>query len=1165
VEALVDCSACGTGNDAGRRFCLECGAPLARACPACGAANPPAGKFCGNCGSPLRAVPADTAAADAAPGPAVPTTERRLVSVLFLDLVSFTTLSEQRDAEEVRELLDDYFRTARTVIERHGGVVEKFIGDAVMAVWGTPVTHEDDGERAVRAGLELVDAVDALGAATHAPLRARCGVHTGEAATGQGADHQGMVTGDTVNTAARLQSAAEPGQVLVGEATYRMASVSIAFEPAGPMTLKGKEQPVPAWRALRVVAERQGQNRMPVEPPFVGRAEELRILKELLHATGREGKPRVVSVTGIGGIGKSRLSWELRKYVDGLQETVWWHQGRCPSYGDGITFWALGEMVRMRAGIAETDAAGVSRTKLAASVAQHVPDEDERRWLEPRLAFLLGLEDRPTGGAEELFAAWRTFFERISDGGTVVLVFEDLQWADAGLLDFIEALLEWSRDRPILVVTLARPELADRRPTWGAGTRSFLALHLEPLPDDRMTELVRGLVPDADPTAVGRIVERAEGIPLYAVEMIRMLADKGVLRAGDDAYELVGDLGELEVPGTLHALVASRLDALPADDRALLQNAAILGKCFTLDALAAVDGAATDVLEHRLLGLVRREFVVREVDPRSPERGQFAFVQGIIREIAYGMLSRADRRARHLAVAHHLEAAGDDELASAVAAHYVEALDATAPGPDRDALGARARDWLAQAAHRATGLGSPLQALALSEQALAITPAGEERAAILKGAARAAGDALQRDQELAYLREAAALLGDLGDVAAELAALGVLGTALGDVDMVDELRAVTDRMGSMIDRTDDPLAHAEYQHASGFLRYFEGDVEGSLAAIDRAAAGYEKAGAVDRFRKAMLSRAVALESLGRAREELTLRRGILAIALEENDLRTAATVLIGLSTSAGEWPEAFRLGMEAAAVARRGGCAGPELRALANAVEYAIEVGEWAAADELLADLGSRSGPPQDLVDAVALDEALLAAYRGEHDRSRMILDQVDERLATSPNTTYVAWYRRVRSVLLLTSGDHVGAFDEAIRAIDAEAVTGPNTLVAAAYAGHAALWSRDRARAREALRRMPVLEGGWPVAVRRALEAGVDALEGRVREAASAYDSVLAGRLAAGDPFTRAVLAVGALAVLPAELVPEGTAETTRSYLEGLGAHGLLAHLPVVAAAGPV
>jgi class 3 adenylate cyclase len=1090
------------------------------------------------------------------------TTERRLVSVLFLDLVGSTALAEQHDPEDMRTLLDRYFESAQTVVDRHGGVVEKFIGDAVMAVWGTPVTREDDAERAVRAGLELIDAVAALRGLTDVALEARCGILTGEAATTQGVDHQGMVAGDLVNTAARLQSAAEPGWVLVGDATYRAASVAVAFEPAGEMRLKGKSEPVRVWRARRVVAERQGQNRMTIEPPFVGRAEELRLLKDLLHATGREGKARVVSVTGIGGIGKSRLTWEIQKYVDGLTEPIWWHRGRCPSYGDGITFWALGEMVRMRAGIAESDPAGVSRQKLSDSVAEHVADEDERRWLEPRLAFLLGLADRPAGGGDELFAAWRTFFERISDGGTVAMVFEDLQWADAGLLDFIESLLEWSRGKPIYVLTLARPELADSRPSWGSGVRSLLSLHLEPLADADMAELVRAMVPDADDAAVDRIVERSEGVPLYAVETIRMLVDRGVLQAGGDTYQLAGKLGQLDVPETLHALIASRLDGLGPDDRALLQDAAVLGKSFTLPALSAVTGSEPTSLEPRLVDLMHREFLTREADPRSPERGQFAFMQGIIQEIAYSMLSRADRRSRHLAVAHHFEEARDDELAEAVAAHYVAALEATPDGPNRDALSARARDWLTQAAARAAELGSPEQALILGEQALTITPAGRERAAILQKASRAAVDALRPEQSIAYLQEAADLLHDVGDLEAEIAALGLLASALGDDDRVEDLRAVTEEMRLRLGDTDDPLANAEYEHTSAYVAYFDNDIARALVCIDRALAGYEHAGAWERFHRALGNRSGALELLGRHRESITLRRGIVAVALEENDLRTAANVLVGLALQADELRESFELSMEAAALARRGGLGGAELAALGNAAEFSVETGEWAKADELLADLQARSGLPDNLADAVLLDRALLAAYRGDQDAARAAMSQITERTSKSANPTFLAWYLRVQCVLSLFAGDLQEAFESGIGAVEAEAVEGPNTVVAASYAGRAALWMGDIDRARRALELMPALPEGWNRAVHRALEAGVDALEGRTRDASAAFESTLAGRLAVGDQFTHALFALDAAAVLPDDAVPDGALATAAAYLSDLGANALLARLPDARAA---
>jgi class 3 adenylate cyclase/tetratricopeptide (TPR) repeat protein len=1082
-------------------------------------------------------------------------TERRLVSVLFLDLVSFTTLSEQRDAEDMRDLLSRYFETARTVIERYGGIVEKFIGDAVMAVWGTPVTHEDDAERAVRAALELVDAVAALGVSTGTPLQARGGVLTGEAATMLGGEAEGMVTGDMVNTASRLQSAAEPGCVFVGDATHRASSRAVAFEDVGELTLKGKGEPVRAWRALRVVAERQGANRMAIEPPFVGRAEEMRLLKELLHATGREGKARVVSVSGIGGIGKSRLAWELLKYVDGLADTVWWHQGRCPAYGDGVTFWALGEMVRMRAGIAETDPSAVSRTKLAASVAEHVPDDDERRWLEPRLAFLLGLEERPAGGGEELYAAWRTFFERISERGTVAMVFEDLQWADAGMLDFIESVLEWSRNRPIFVLTLTRPELADRRSNWGAGQRNFVSLHLEPLPDEAMDELVRRMLSGADDDVVARIVERAEGVPLYAVETIRMLADRGVLRAGDDAYEVVGDLGELQVPETLHALVASRLDALGPEDRVLLQDAAVLGKTFTLGSLAAVAGADPNEIEPRMLDLVRKEFLLHEVDPRSPERGQYGFVQSIIREVAYGMLSKADRRAGHLATAHHYEAAEDDELAGVVAAHYVEALRATPEGPDADALAARARDWLGQAAERATSLGSPEQAVVFAEQALAITPEGPERAALLRQASRAATDGMRRTDAVAYLEEAVRVLRAVGDLNGEVAAMGLLVSALFNDHRAEELRAVADEMPARLGDGGDDLTRAEVDHATGLVRYIDDDLDGCLVALDRALRGFERAEAWDRFEPAIGTRSYLLDLLGRHREAMLLTRGILAIATEEGDLRSMAGALSALGVNAQETHEGLSRHLESIEVARRAGHREFEMTGLANAVEFAVEAGEWGTADELLADLRQRSGLPDDARDAIALGEALLAAYRGVNDAAERAMSTIAQDAEGYVNPTLRAWIHRVRSVVLVMAGDLAGGYEEGMAAI-AEQPEGMNSQISVWWAGRAALWMRDAHKARAALDSSPAQAGSWSTAMRRALEAGWAALEGRPGQAVAEYDTVLAGRLAKGDPFTHALATLDAIAVLPEELVPEGALEMAREYLEGLGAEALLVRL---------
>ena len=319
-----------------------------------------------------------------------------------------------------------------------------------------------------------------------------------------------------------------------------------------------------------------------------------------------------------------------------MVETIYWHRGRSPAYGDGITFWALGEMVRRRAGLAETDDEATTRERIAATVEQFVPDAVDRRWVEPALLTLLGLEPAPAGGRDVLFAAWRIFFERIAARGTTVLLFEDLQWADTGLLDFIDHLLEWSKGVPILIVTLARPELFDRRPDWGAGSRNFSAMALEPLPDPAMRAMLAGFVPGLPEAAVAAILARADGIPLYAVETVRALVADGRLEQVEGSYRPTGELGDLAIPETLRSLIGSRLDALDPADRNLIQDASVLGQTFSLAGLSMVSGRDPADVETRLRVLVRRELLELEADPRSPERGQYGFVQSLIREVAYG-------------------------------------------------------------------------------------------------------------------------------------------------------------------------------------------------------------------------------------------------------------------------------------------------------------------------------------------------------------------------------------------------------------------------------------------------------------------------------------------------------------------------------------------------
>ena len=502
------CPSCGTENRAEARFCVGCGAALARSCPNGHPASAGA-RFCDVCGAAVdpSATVTATAVAEAASVPA-PVAERRLVSVVFADLVGFTTLSEARDSEEVRALLSRYFDTCRRLIELYGGTVEKFIGDAVMAVWGTPVATEEDAERAVRAALDLVTAVSALGDEVGIPeLRARAGVLTGEAAVTIGATGEGMVAGDLVNTASRVQSVAEPGTVLVGESTKRATDETVAYATPGSHELKGKIGLVPLYRALRVVSGARGSLKSTgLEAPFVGRDRELRQIKDLFHVCADEGKAHLVSITGVAGIGKSRLAWEFYKYFDGIAQITYWHRGRCLSYGEGVTYWALADMVRMRARITEDEEPASALLKLAAVVEEHLPDPEERRFVEPRLAHLLALEEGRYE-RDDLFAAWRLFFERLANVYPAVLVFEDMQWADASLLDFIEYLLEWSRNSPIYVLTLARPELLDRRPSWGAGHRNFSSIYLEPLSEPAMEALFRARArpardpADADPRA----------------------------------------------------------------------------------------------------------------------------------------------------------------------------------------------------------------------------------------------------------------------------------------------------------------------------------------------------------------------------------------------------------------------------------------------------------------------------------------------------------------------------------------------------------------------------------------------------------------------------------------------------------------------------------------
>lgn len=778
----VECAECGFENPESNKFCGECGRPLTSLCPDCGTANPPLQKFCGECGNALT-LQSGEAASDVDPG------ERRFVSVLFADLVGFTAFSEKRDPEEVRALLTRYFDRARETVERFGGEVDKFIGDAVTAFWGATRAQDDDAERAVRAALELVDTVAELGDELGVPgLRLRAGVLSGETSVGSGGNQKGLVVGDIVNTASRLQAAADPGTVLVGEATKALTEEAIQYEAAGEHEFKGKSLPVGAWRALHVAGAVGGRGRSSgLEAPFVGRTNELRLLKDQVHATSSDGNARLVSIVGEAGIGKTRLAWEFQKYLDGLTEVFRWHQGRSPAYGSGVTLWALGEMVRSRSGITEGEDSRKARTKLRTAVAEHISDSEERDWIEPRLAALLGLDANPSGDRSELFSAIRTFFQRLAEEATTILVFEDLHWADDSQLDFIEELVEMSRALPILVVTLARPELLERRPGWGSARRNFLSVHLGPLGDEEMTQLVEGLAPGIPEDVVSLIVGHAAGVPLYAVEYVRTLVNAGDLVREGSEYRAKQGLSKLEVPDSLHSVIGARLDRLAPDERSLVQDAAILGQSFTLEGLTALTGRSGGELEPQLRDLVRRELLQLETDPRSPERGQYQFVQSLIREVAYGRIAKTDRRDRHVKVADYFHSVAPIEAAVVVASHYLDAYQAD---PD-DELAAKARGALMDAARRAADLYSDAQALDLASRALEVPATEAEQAPIWLFSVRPATSLFELDLAIDYATKALDWYRDHGTPDEVIRAAATLGFAhLGRETPTDAIAAM---------------------------------------------------------------------------------------------------------------------------------------------------------------------------------------------------------------------------------------------------------------------------------------------------------------------------------------------------------------------------------------
>ena len=1177
----MTCSNCGATNPADGRFCLECGSALG-GCPNCGAANPAGARFCGSCGTNLGGAASNRlATVDPAVEAHAGATERRVVSVLFADLVGFTSLSADRDPEAMRELQDQYFERTRVIVDRYGGVIEKFIGDAVMAMWGAPVAHEDDAERAVRAGLDLADMVPALGREAGVDLQIRVGVLTGEAAVNLGADGQGMVTGDLVNTAARLQSAAPPGGVLVGEATRIAAEAAIEFAAAGDHDLKGKSAPVAAWLAVRVVGERGGARRPDaLEPPFVGRTDELRFLKEQFHAVGRERRGRLVSLVGQAGIGKSRLAWELEKYLDGVVEQVWWHRGRSPSYGEGVTFWALGEMIRRRAGLAEGEDEDTTRRAVSAMLQLHLADETERAWIEPRILMLLGIGETSAGGRSELFAAWRTFFERLAETGTVAFVVEDLQWSDDGLLDFLEHLLDWARTSPIFVLTLARPELLERRPGWGTDRRGAISMRLDPLTDAAMRELLDGMVPGLPEAVVDKILERADGLPLYAVETVRMLIASG--RLTQEGGRLIAaetplsaaDMGALEVPPTLHALVAARLDRLAATDRSILQDAAVLGQTFSLEALAAISGESSQILEPRLDLLVRQEILTVETDPRAPTRGQHAFVQALVREVAYGTLAKRERRERHLAAARYLESVGDDELAGVVASHFVAAHRAAPDGPAGEAVAAQARVSLLASADRAESLGALGQAIDALTAALEVTRDPGDHARLLERAGFLQVLLSRYDEAQLTLESAVAGYEALSDQIGAIRAVarraqGYLSAA--QIATAVEVMRPFRKDAEALATRDDLIGDEDHREAGetaalvaealGRIAFRSNEMEEAIRWSDRGLTLAEPLRLDEIVAMSMVTKGTALMYTGHKREGIALLEGAVLDARAHGQhvaaLRGGNNLASGTVDSDPRGSlERTRQGM---ALSRRLGLLAFDSYHAGNAVGAAERLGEWAWIREAIGELVD-GHPDRGDADWLALCRDYPTAWTGAPDTARAerlhAASLAEHDFQTEINTT--GWMARCAFA--------AGRPDDALRWSDAflgHAATRAS-VEDFSMVGRFALHAGRLDVARQMVQQIGSPFGGVVDHDLASLEAGIAAVDGRTSDALALYRSALAGYREAGCRFDVALTILDMATLIgPAESAVQSSIPEGREILESLGALPLIERLDLLTTEG--
>ncbi len=942
-----------------------------------------------------RGVPAVSRPPDAqTPGPTA-LTELRLASVMYVDLVGFATLAEPLRPDDEADLLRRYFESARTVVDRYGGRIHSLAGDAVMAVWGVPSAREDDAERAVRAALEIVDTARTFGEQVGAlGLRGRAGVVTGQVAAVENPAGEVLVVGEPVNAAARVPSTADAGAVLVDEVTRELTAAAIVFEDAGAQSVIGRAGRLRLWRAVRVVALVGGAQREPLlESSFVGRDADLRLLIASFHSALERRSARLVAVSGEAGIGKSRLRWEFMKYTDGLADQFLWHSGRCPPFGDGVAYWPLVEMVRQRLGIPEDASAADAARKLRGGLQRWVADATQREFLAPRLGALLAVAELGLSRAE-LFAGWRLFFEQLATHEPVALVFEDLQWAEEGMLDFIEHVLEWSAKSPIFILTLARADLEARRGGWPAVHRATTQIRLDSLADGAIGDLLDELVDGLPRAARERIMTRAQGVPLYVTETVRMLASRGVLQERDGRFVLAGELRELDVPASLSSLLAARLDALAPAERAFVRAMSVLGGSFSRSTAVALGDLPEGQVDDLLSTLVRKQVLMIRADPLSPDRGQYTFAQGLLRQVAYEMLSRRERKPRHLAAAEHLRrlfANDGEDVAEMIAAHYLEAWRAATGDPDIERLRADTIAAQRRAAQRAATVGAPDAAERAYRAAREIESDDAERAALTQAAGRMAWQSGRAEAALELFEEASAAHTAAGrklDVARTAIDVGRALTRLG------RPRGAVDRLADAVEvlaaepRLEEELAMAYCWLGRALTEISEH--EGASAAADAALAIAQAHTLPIVWSEALETKGLICLTTGRIHQARREFDAAVEIAARHDLTDLAARLLGNAGNLAYLWdlPGAAAQSQAAIEADRRRGDRHLEGLSVSNLIAVHLLAGRWQEADRIAAEFldedDDRAGAKP-----IHYMLSILLALRGEGDAANARLDRI--------------------------------------------------------------------------------------------------------------------------------------------------------------------------------